>query len=235
MKLDALDDLLNRITNTTTDEYSDTDKHVDLTRATHLMVSEIVKSQGSWDFQGEIATASLVANQREYTFPTDILKIKKVELKIDGSNWYRAKILDTSQISTPTGNETDITEKFTSTEPYIELFDTGFRIFSGTIKDVTNGIKIWYSEEIVGRDTDGKDITSFSDDTDYPNINEAFQMGIIYGAGKIYCQRYDNFDKAKIFNTENETYIARAKEWYSNRAPDAHIVVSGASSLENYD
>jgi len=235
MILSALDDILNRITNTDTTSYSDDDKHVDLTRATHLMVSEIIKSQGSWDFQGEIATADLVANQREYIFPTDILKIKKIELKIDGSNWTKAQIIDVSEIGTPVGSESDITNNFDSTQPKVELFDTGYRIYSGTISAVTKGIKIWYSEENVGVDDSGADITSFSTDTDKPNINEAFQMGLVYGAGKIYAQQYELWEKVKAFNIESETYIRRAKEWYGNRAPDTPITVAGASNFSNYD
>ena len=235
MTVADLDDLLNRITNTDTTSYSDADKHTDLTRAAHLMTSEIIQSQDSWDFQGKSATANLVANQRQYNFPTTLLKIKKVELKLDGTNWKQAHLLDVSSISTPVASESDITDNFTNDEPYFGLIGQGIYIYSGTISAVTGGIKIWYEKELVGVDSTGADITSFSSDTDEPNIDEAFQLGLVYGAAKIYSQSYELWDRVKDFDAESERYIARAKAWYGNKAPDSHIRILGASNFTNYD
>ena len=114
-----------------------TTKHTAMTRWAHLITEEIQDAQDDWDFQGETATANLVANQREYSFPTDILKIKRIDLKIDGSNWTPVVWLDESEVVTSIASETDITEKFNNTEPAISLFDKSFFVFSGTIAAVT--------------------------------------------------------------------------------------------------
>ena len=148
--ISTLDDYIDDIANTDTTSYTDTDKHASMTRWAHVLTEEVVDAQDDWDFQGEIATTSLVANQREYTFPTDILKIKRIDLKLDGSNWYQASRLDESEIGDSIASESDITEQFTNTEPYVSFYDKSFFIWSGTITAVTGGIKIWYSEEIVG-------------------------------------------------------------------------------------
>lgn len=222
------------LTNTDSTSYSDTDLDLNLTRWAHLLTGEIINSQDDWDFQGEIATADLVANQREYTFPVDILKIKRIELKLDGTNWVRAAWLDEAEISRAIASEEEITEQFNNSEPFVALFNKSFFIFSGTITAVTGGIKIWYLKEIVGKDATGADITSFSASTDKPNINEAFQRGLCYGAAKDWYQKYGFTVQARDMDIELEKVIVRMKEFYGRRS-EREIRFKTASSLEAYE
>jgi hypothetical protein len=232
--LSTLQSQVRFLTNTDTTSYSDSDVNANLTRWAHLFTAEILDAQDCWDFQGEIAYANLVANQREYTFPTDILKIKRIDLKLDGTNWVTARWVDESEISTPISSETDITENFSNEEPYVSLFDKSIFIFSGTITSVTAGIKIWYNEEIVGYDSESADITSFSDSTDRPNIAEAFQRGLVYGAAKDWFDKYGEDNQSTKMDSQIEKIIARMRQFYSKRS-DREIIFKTASSLENYE
>lgn len=222
------------LTNTDSSSYSDADIQANLTRWSHLFTTEILDIQDDWDFQGEIATADLVANQREYVFPADILKIKRIELKLDGSNWRVANFIDEAEIGTSIASEEDIVRRFNNTNPYVSLFDRSIFIYSGTISDVTAGIKIWYSEEIVGKDNNGNDITAFSAGTDTPNIAEAFQRGLVYGAAKDWFDKYNMTERSREMERQVNTIIEKMKQFYSKRS-EAKILIKTASQLEDYE
>jgi hypothetical protein len=233
MQLSVLQSQTRFITNTDTTSYSNDDLNANLTRWAHLFTTEIIDSQDCWDFQGEISTADLVADQREYLFPTDILKIKRIEIYL-GDDWRVANFIDENEVSTIIGDEAKITEKFSNEEPYVSLFDKSLFIFSGTIAEKTAGIKIWYTEEIVGVDAAGDDITSFTTATDTPNIIEAFQRGLVHGASKDWFQKYQIKDRAQEQDAELEKIIARMRQFYGKRS-ERGVVLKGASSLENYE
>jgi hypothetical protein len=90
-------------------------------------------------------TDSLVANQRDYSFPTDILsRIKRVEAKLDGTNWIKLNEIDITQHKYPT-DETNITYYFSNLEgeAFYDILRNQLYIYSGTITNVSNGLKLW--------------------------------------------------------------------------------------------
>jgi hypothetical protein len=233
MNLESLQSQTRFITNTDTTSYSNNDINANLTRWAHLFTTEIIDAQDCWDFQGEVSTTDLVADQREYPFPTDILKIKRIEVYL-GDEWRVASWIDENEVSSVIGDETKITEKFSNDKPYVSLFDKSLFIFSGTITAKTAGIKIWYTEEVIGTDAAGADITSFATATDTPNIIEAFQRGLVHGAAKDWFQKYQIKDRAQEQDAELEKIIARMRQFYGKRS-ERSVVIKGASSLENYE
>lgn len=78
------------------------------------------------DFYAELSSADLVQSQREYTLPTDstsspygggFVKLQRVEVSYDGSNWYVADPISLQQIPTPTILDADINNEFAKTNP----------------------------------------------------------------------------------------------------------------------
>ena len=97
-------------------------------------------------------TLDLVLNQREYALDTDIIsRIKRVEAKLDGSNWLKLFEIDITQLSIPIASEADIVSYFTNTQygpsnTQGACFDMGRKaiyILSGSITAVTAGLKFW--------------------------------------------------------------------------------------------
>lgn len=89
---------------------------------------------------------TLVANQREYPEPSDMLsRIKRVEAKLDGTNWIKLNEMDITQHDYPITLEADITKYFTNNEgeAYFDIMRKAITIYSGTITDVTNGLRMW--------------------------------------------------------------------------------------------
>lgn len=89
---------------------------------------------------------SLVANQREYSFPADMLaKIKRVEAKLNGTDWLKLDEIDITQHSYPITLEADITKYFTNEEggAFFDIMRKALTIYSGTIPTVSNGLRMW--------------------------------------------------------------------------------------------
>src|SRR3989304_3191047 len=90
-------------------------------------------------------TTSLVADQREYLFPSDFLaRMKRIEAKLDGTNWIKLFEMDLSGHDKPT-NETNITLHFSNEEghAFYDNLRKALYIYSGTITSVTDGLKLW--------------------------------------------------------------------------------------------
>lgn len=88
----------------------------------------------------------LIANQRDYPMPTDILsRMKRIEAKLDGTNWLKLDEIDITMIKEPIATETDITNRFTNEEGncFYDLIRNSIMIYSGTITSVTAGLRLW--------------------------------------------------------------------------------------------
>lgn len=87
----------------------------------------------------------LQADVREYKLPDNILsRVRKVEAKFDGTNWIPLLSKDFHNITDPT-DETNITTNYTNleNEAYYSIYRKSLYILSGTITDVTSGLKLW--------------------------------------------------------------------------------------------
>jgi hypothetical protein len=91
------------------------------------------------------SNATLVANQRQYSLPLTILsRIKYIEAKLNGTDWIYLNEMELSQYKRGT-DETTITTYFQNLQGeahYLRYWNSIF-ILSGTIVDVTDGIKLW--------------------------------------------------------------------------------------------
>jgi len=105
---------------------------------------------------------NLVANQREYPLHSDLLsRIKRVEAKLDGSNYVKLYEFDLPQHQDPISTEADITAAFGNTEgtAFFDMMRNSIWIYSGTITNVTDGLKIWLNTIV-------QDISSMTSTTD---------------------------------------------------------------------
>jgi hypothetical protein len=91
------------------------------------------------------ATTDLVANQRQYQNPTDLIKMKYLEAKLDGTNWVRLDETDMNTTKRLT-DETSILAIYNNSAGScaFEKFASGFIILSGAITAVDDGLKLHY-------------------------------------------------------------------------------------------
>jgi hypothetical protein len=90
-------------------------------------------------------TTDLVEDQRTYTFPDDILaRIKRVEAKLDGTNWLKLYPMDMTEFGYAL-TESNITTYYSNVEgeAYYDIYRKSLYLMTGSIIDVTDGLKIW--------------------------------------------------------------------------------------------
>ena len=104
----------------------------------------------------------LVADQREYPLHSDIMsRIKRVEAKLDASNFVKLYEFDLPSYEGVISTEADIVENFGNgdNEAFFDMMRTAIWIYSGTITSVTDGLKIWLNTTVL-------DISSMASTTD---------------------------------------------------------------------
>jgi len=138
----------------------------DLVLLTNIAKDDIAEVivQLNENFFNVTSTTDLVAAQREYPFPNDLLRsVKTIEAQLDGTNWRRLKEFDLNSYtltqenppkpynnrnadgakSQATTDETTITEQFSDDTPMYEIDDRALVLYTGsTIIDVTGGLKL---------------------------------------------------------------------------------------------
>ena len=89
---------------------------------------------------------NLFADQREYAMPLDLLaSIKRVEAKLDGTNYIKLDEIDIASFKNTVLSETLITQNFSNEQgnAFYDLSRKSIYIYSGTITNVTNGLRAW--------------------------------------------------------------------------------------------
>lgn len=92
------------------------------------------------------AYTSLVANQREYALPDETLSgFDRVEAKLDGTNYIKLDEMSSSSMQDTLLSETIITGNFSNEYgmAYFTLARKAITIYSGTISNVTDGLRFW--------------------------------------------------------------------------------------------
>jgi len=170
-----------------------TDAQIDglLNRAMHEIQNHIERIMDHWEFRGQTATANLVADQQEYTFPTDILKPYRIEIRYRANNqdWVVCDPIDERGIYfTAIGTAaTSTTPIYTRGNPRVWFLDQSFFIDPQPDQAVTTGIRIWYTQEVV----------ELSATTDEPIFIEAIHPWLCYYVAREWHVRNNNLDKAK--------------------------------------
>jgi hypothetical protein len=203
------------LTRTDSTTYSDSDLDASLNAWNNVFTTEILAAMDDWDFKAETATSDLVANQQEYVMPTDLLKIKRIEVSYDGTNWKYVNWFDINERGEQTHNLTD----FTTDEPYADMMDGSVMLYPIPTTSITGGIKIWYS----------KLDDMLTNATDQPKLAEPFQIGLCYGAAKDYYERNaekPNFtDRAVMMGKNINDIIEKMKEFYNTHNQERDYVL----------
>ena len=123
-------------------QFSQADKLVLINAFKDVFAGKIAKTNE--DIFGMIFTDDLIAGQRTYPLPDEILNsIKGFEAKLDGANWQWLREFDLNSMKKPT-DEANILATFAGSNPMFELFDRAVTIFSdAAIATVSGGLKLW--------------------------------------------------------------------------------------------
>ena len=209
-------------TRTSAVNYSDADLISNINTYLHYFVNEIIESMDGWEFQGEMATADLTANQQEYIFPAGMLKIKRVEVSYDGVSWHEAVPFDIN-MRRGANDTTTISQDFSVQNPFYDAYDSSLFLYPIPTSLSVSGIKIWYESEA----------TELVLSTDEPTFAKAYHKVLAYGAAKDYFQKRKKFKESETMNAEMNNLLGRMKVFYNRRIPDDNFM--GQVGAVNYE
>jgi len=95
------------------------------------------------DYGGERSTTDLVASQQEYALPDDCMRLKRLEVKLDGKTWNKVEFFDIGQHDNA-NDEVSIRSTYTKDKPFADVLEDGLFLYPIPDTAVTDGLKLWY-------------------------------------------------------------------------------------------
>jgi hypothetical protein len=141
----TLADITNRIyfyTNTDSTSFTAANMLLAINNAQDEVHSAILEAQDGWRIDGgtdfPIALTNLVANQADYSFPSDILKVHSVEVAYDGY-FYKAQPLTENQATVSLEEY-----PFSMANPFYQTLGISLILYPAPTANKTNGLKVIY-------------------------------------------------------------------------------------------
>jgi len=233
MNLPDINSHITFLTEADTTNFPNASRLIAINKWYHRIVTMILQSQDEWDFDDynytdyAILTTDLVANQQDYVIPFSerVLKIKRLEITYDGSNWVKVEPIDINEISDPT-NATSVAGRFFKDSPRYDLNANGIFLYPIPSTSVTGGLKVWWTREI-------QEFTSgdMSDTTKYPGFDTPFHPMIALGVAFDYALAKSK-DNRNALKAELDEYEVRLKKHYSSKQTDRRLDM--VPELPNY-
>lgn len=203
----------------------------------HKVWALILESQDDWDLDDSnhtdyaIATTPLAANQRDYSFPAslDILKLKRVDLTYDGTNYYRARKIDSGIIETGFGNTTTEDADYNTTDPAYDLKANTIWVYPlATASQVTAGaeMRIEFLRE--------PDEFTTADTSQEPGIDEPFHRMLAIGASLDYAVA-KGLDVKNDLAALYQDYEARITRYYGKKSEDQALSVEAQYGMTDFE
>ncbi len=86
----------------------------------------------------------VTANQETYSLPSDCVKIKRMEITYDGTNWKKVHFQDVGENQQFALDQTNIANRFSTASPYAEIFGDNLYLRPIPTSSVTSGLMMWY-------------------------------------------------------------------------------------------
>lgn len=177
--------LLNDLTGMDNNVYTLKAKTRDMNTANRIIWQWIHEAYGGWLYDDAnntldfpTATANVVANQRDYTLPSDALTVKGIEIKTTGNIWQELQHVTEEYI------RDFMSEKqfmITASQPmYYTAYANSVRIYPATNYAQTSSIRISY-------DRGATNFTS-TDTMKTPGFVSQFHDAVAYGAGVSFAK-----------------------------------------------
>jgi len=198
---------------------------VDINSAERDIVREIMLAQDDFDWDDSnrtnfpIGTFPLTTN-RDYNLPASLgfLRLKRVDISYDGTNYVQAKSIDSAILPSGLGNDDVVDGNFSRMEPRYDPKANGFWLYPrATADDVAAGAKarIEFVRTI--------DPFVYSDTTKKPGIDEMFHELIAIGASLRWAVDKDE-NKSKSLKVLYDEGIKGLREFYGNKDKDAQLI-----------
>lgn len=162
-------DLVRARTNTNTNTLTNTNLFLFLNERNRQLVAALQAIREN--YKSEVSTANLVADQQEYVLPDDAMRLKRLEVTYDGTNWKNVIFFDINERRKQT-DTTTVSNDFSTDKPYADVHDTSVFLYPVPTAARTNGLKLWYSVR-------PQDMTLTTQSADVPKEYHMFLVELI--------------------------------------------------------
>jgi hypothetical protein len=209
------------LTGQTTTAYAAADRLISLNKWYNKIHTMILQSQDEWDFDDsnktdfQILYTDIVANQQDYALPSEILKIKRVEVTYDGSTWSVVTPMDIGEY----GKDSTVTTTsgmFNASSPYYDVMGSSVLLYPIPATSVSDGLKVWIDRSVT--EFTSADVTAGTAQPGFDvNFHDMLPLGVAYdwfvGPGK-------DLQKSSAIISELSDYEARLRKHYSGKQKD---------------
>jgi len=207
-----------------------------INEALYELVIEVMKAQDSFDWDDvnhsadyPIGKAALTTN-RDYVLPASLgfLTLKRLDITYDGTTWYQASPIDSSEMRHGMGNDSLEDENYEITKPRYDPKSDGFWLYpKATQAQIDAGAKfrIEFTREF--------DEFSSGDTTQEPPIDRPFHDLVAIGASLKWAVMKDQV-RADRLNLQLLQGIERMKQYYGRKNTDAQLIFAADTNIPNY-
>lgn len=200
-----------------------------INKANYDVTTDILRYQSNWEFDDTnetdfpIATTNLVASQKDYSLPTTLVKLVRVEVKDAGGNFQKVQQFDETQVSQALTefNKTDgLPLYYREIGNSIELYPSP----SASDTTLTAGLKCYYQRVI-------QDFTT-SDASVEPGFAKQFHPILSYSAAYEYAL-INQLPVMPVLKAKLDELRAGLREYYSSRNREVRPKLQ--AKIRNYD
>lgn len=211
--------------------YTDAQMLIDLNIWWQKIVSMIFESQDDTDFDDQrnttypIVTTPMVAAQRDYAMPVSegVLKLKRVDVTYDGSNYFRATPFDDGVPQWGQGNPTAEDSNMIKAAPRYDMKYNSLFIYPLAIaSDVSAGATIrveWERAVIPFSKTADYPSDTMSTSTTVPGVDLPWHPMLAYGAAYEYANAA-NLPQLQNIKQDLQDWEARMRIAYGKKDLD---------------
>lgn len=226
MTLADINQRITFLTGASVTQYTYQDRTINLNKWYYNIQNLILQSQDDWNFDDlnattlPFGTTNLVANQNDYALPSTILKLDRVEVTYDGTNWYEATPLDPAQRS-------DVLKSsdFAQSQPYYDVNGSSIIVYPTPATNVSNGLKIFIDRAVTAFTFSSEASNELLTGTKTPGFDIMFHDLLSLGASYEFnsAKRGD-----KSLYQDIQIMISDLKRHYSTKDKDTQLIMRAA-------
>lgn len=202
------------------------------------LLTAILRGVDGWDFDDKtfitdqgISTTPLQANKRSYTFPTNLVNVKRLDVSYNASSptdtsaiWYRCNPIDSTELSVGVGNDTTVDGLFSQTAPRYDAKNNTIMLYP-RLTTGTGYMRLEFTRELDDFET--------SDTGKEPGIDEAFHDLVVTGV-KLKWAVAKNMKNAKDLKVLYDEGIAALQSYYGDKIEDEGLAITGNMQYGEY-
>lgn len=230
MTLGNISTKITSLTGVDTNDYTNANRLIDINIALHDIIANILAAGTNLDFDEArhtdfaILTTPMVASQRDYGLPVSekILKIKRLDLTYDGSNYHKAEPIDSGSINFGMGDESEEDENFSISSPRYDWFANSLLVYPrASASQVAAGAKLRVEWQRQAKEFTLAELTA---GTVVPGFDENYHV-LLASIPSYELLKFKNTKKAKIIKGDIDERIFKMKQAFASKYPDEQIIM----------